>query len=46
MCAKADTPLKDLEDSVHAVRLYMEYSLLESFYEFPQRFILLHFYVL
>ena len=45
-CARADTPLKDLEDNVHDVRLYLEYSLLELFYKFPQRFILMHFYVL
>ena len=44
--ARVDTPLKDLEDSVHAVRFYLEYNLPEPFYEFPQRFILLQFYVL
>ena len=44
--AQADFSLKDLEDSVHAVRFYLEYSLPEPFYEFPQRFILFHFYVL
>ena len=44
--ARADTPLKDLEDNIHAVRFYLKYSLPEQFYEFPQRFFLLHFYVL
>ena len=26
--ARADTPLKDLEDNVHAIRFYLEYNLL------------------
>ena len=32
--AREDTSLKDLEDNVHAVKFYLEYNLLESFYEF------------
>ena len=44
--ARAYTPLKDLEDNVHAIRFYLEYSLPKLFYEFPQRFILLYFYFL
>ena len=32
--ACVDTSLEDLEDNVHAVRFYQEYSLSKSFYEF------------
>ena len=43
---RADTAFKDLQDDVHAVRFHLEYNLPEQLHKFPQRFILLHFYVL
>ena len=45
-CTQANTPFKDLQDYVHALRFYLEYSLPEPLHKLPQQFILLHFYVL
>ena len=35
-CTRADTPFKNLQDDIHAVRFHLEYGLPEPLHEFPQ----------